>query len=167
MPYIDRGNKSVRTMPGIGTRRILLVFLGLLPMTSRAWAMPPWRLITPEEEQRDKAAPDAPAPPDRPPPPTITLVRPDISRPIRNPVTIEVQFTPGPGSSVDVNSFNATYGRLGINITRRLLDHAVMRPDGLSASDVELPSGDHRVTLSIADTSGRTASKTIRFSVVP
>jgi hypothetical protein len=92
-------------------------------------------------------------------------VRPDISRPINNPVTIEVQFTPGPGSSVDMTSFNATYGRLGINITRRLLDHAVAGPSGLAATDVELPSGDHRVTLSIADTAGRTASKTIRFSV--
>jgi len=71
-------------MPAISTRRILLAFLGFLPMTSGAWAMP-WRLITREEEQRDKEAPDAPAQPDRPPPPIITLVRPDISRPIRNP----------------------------------------------------------------------------------
>lgn len=80
-------------------------------------------------------------------------------------MTIEVRFTPGPGSSVDMNSFNATYGRLGINITQRLLDHAVVTPDGLSAANVELPSGNHRVTLSIADTSGKTASKTFRFSV--
>lgn len=142
----------------------MLVALGLLPLTFGTQAMA-WPLITPEEEGRDRAAPDAPAPPDRPPPPTITLVRPDISQPIRNPVTIEVQFTPGPGSSVNMDSFNAIYGRLGINITRRLLDHAVATNDGLSATDVELPSGDHRITLSIADTSGRTASKTLRFSV--
>jgi hypothetical protein len=151
-------------MVAISTRRILLVVLGFLAMPAGARAMP-WQLITREEDQRDNAAPDVPAPPDLPPPPTITLVRPDISRPIRNPVTIEVQFTPGPGSAVDMTSFNATYGRLGINITRRLLDHAVAGPNGLAAADVELPSGDHRVTLSIADTSGRTASKTIRFSV--
>ncbi|MBI2736849.1 MAG: hypothetical protein HYX38_09935 [Rhodospirillales bacterium] len=142
----------------------MLVALGLLPLTFSVRAMA-WPLITPEEEGRDRAAPDVTAPPDRPPPPTITLVRPDISQPIRNPVTIEVQFTPGPGSSVNMDSFNATYGRLGINITRRLLDHAVATTDGLSATDVELPSGDHRITLSIADTSGRTASKTLRFSV--
>lgn len=145
-------------------RRLLLGVLGLLLLPFGAHAMP-WRLTTPDEERRDSAAPDVPAPPDRPPPPTITLVRLDISQPIRNPVTIEVQFTPGPGSSVDMRSFNATYGRLGINITQRLLDHAVTTPSGLSAADVELPSGSHRVTLSIADTSGRTASKTIRFSV--
>lgn len=146
------------------TRRRLLVVLHLAPLTFGAQAMA-WPLVTPEEEGRDRAAPDVPAPPDRPPPPTITLVRPDISQPIRNLVTIEFRFTPGPGSSVDMRSFNATYGRLGINITQRLLDHAVTTLNGLSATDVELPSGSHRVTLSIADTSGRTASKTIRFSV--
>lgn len=151
-------------MAVITTTRVLLVVLCLLPATLGAQTTP-WRLITPEEEQRDNAAPDVPPPPDRPPPPTITLVQPDISQPIRNPVTIEVQFTPGSGSSIDIRSFNATYGRLGIDITQRLLDRAVKTPSGLSAVDVELPSGSHRVTLSIADTSGRTASKTIRFSV--
>src|SRR5262245_1019680 len=85
-----------------------------------------WRLITPDEEARDNAAAQVPAPPDLPPPPTIDLVRPDISRPIRNPASIEVRFSPGSGRSIDMRTFNATYGLLGINITRRLLDHAVV-----------------------------------------
>lgn len=148
----------------VTTRRILSVVLGFLPaaLGSQAYA---WQLITPEEERSENAAPDVSPLPDRPPPPTITLVRPDISQPIRNPVTIEVRFSPGPGSSIEMRSFQATYGRLGINITQRLLDHAVTTPGGLSAVDVELPAGSHRVTLSVADTAGRTASKTIRFSV--
>jgi hypothetical protein len=144
--------------------RFLLVVLCFLPALSDAQTMA-WQLITPEEERRNNSAPEVPAPPDRPPPPTIVLVQPDISQPIRNPVTIELRFTPGTGSSLDMNSFNATYGWLGIDITRRLLDHAVKTPYGLLATDVELPSGDHRVTLSIADTSGSTASKTFRLSV--
>jgi hypothetical protein len=144
--------------------RFLLIVLCLLPALSGAQTEAR-RLITPEEEQRDNAAPQVPPPPDRPPPPTIALVQPDISQPIRNPATIEVQFTPAPGTAVDMNSFKATYGRLGIDITRRLLDHAVATPTGLLATDVELPSGNHRVTLSIADTAGRTASKTFHLSV--
>jgi hypothetical protein len=40
-----------------------------------------------------------------------------------------------------------------------------MTPTGLSADNVELPSGNHRVTLSVADTSGKRASRTFRFSV--
>ena len=106
------------------------------------------------------------APADLPPPPAIDLVRPDVSGPVRNPVTIEVRFRAGASHAIDMRTFNATYGRLGINITSRLLEHAVTTPDGLSAANVELPTGSHRVTLSIADTSGKTASRTFRFSVV-
>jgi hypothetical protein len=64
-----------------------------------------------------------------------------------------------------MRTFNATYGWLGINITQRLLAHAVTTPNGLSAENVELPPGDHRVKLSIAGTSGKMASRTFRFSV--
>jgi hypothetical protein len=144
--------------------RFMLIVLCSLPAMSDAQTTA-WRLITPEEERRDNTAPQAPVPPDRPPPPTIALVQPDISQPIRNPATIEVRFTPAPGTAVDMNSFNATYGRLGIDITRRLLDRAVATPYGLMAAGVELPPGNHRVTLSIADTAGRTASKTFYLSV--
>src|SRR5262245_10900990 len=98
-------------------------------------------------------------------PPSIELVRPDISRPIQNPVTIEVHFIPGPGGAINMNSFNATCARLGINITRRLLEHAEKTASGLVAHDIELPSGNHRVTLSIADTTGKTASRTFNLSV--
>ena len=108
-----------------------------------------------------------PAPRDLPAPPSIELVRPDISRPIQNPVTIEVHFIPGPGRAINMSSFNATYGRLGINITRRLLEHADKTANGLVAHDIELPSGNHRVTLSIADTTGKTASRTFNLSVAP
>jgi len=61
--------------------------------------------------------------------------------------------------------FNATYGWLGINITRRLLDHAVTTANGLSALNVDLSAGDHRVTLSITDTTGRSSSQTFRLHV--
>ncbi len=64
-----------------------------------------------------------------------------------------------------MRTFDATYGRLGINITRRLLDLAVAKPNGLAADNVELPTGSHRVTMSIGDTSGKSASRTFNFSV--
>jgi hypothetical protein len=146
--------------------RVLLIPLGLALPTSPAKARP-WRLITPDEETRDNAAPEGAAPVDLPPPPAIDLLRPDISAPVRNPVTIEVRLRAGPSHAIDMRTFNATYGRLGINITSRLLEHAVTTSDGLSAENVELPTGSHRVTLSIADTFGKTASRTFRFQVVP
>jgi hypothetical protein len=144
---------------------VLLVTAGAVLASFSTRAQAPWRLITPDEEARDNATPEGPVPPDLPPPPAIDLVRPDISGTVRNPVTIEVRFRAGSGETIDMRTFNATYGRLGINITGRLLAHAVTTPDGLSADNVELPSGSHRVTLSIADTSGKRASRTFRFSV--
>ena len=54
---------------------------------------------------------------------------------------------------------------LGINIPQRLLDRAVVKPNGLAADNVDLPVGSHRVTMSIADTSGKTASRTFHFTV--
>jgi hypothetical protein len=124
-----------------------------------------WRLITPGEEARDNASPQAPASPNLPSPPTIDLVRPDISRPIRNPATIELRFGAAPGRPIDMRTFNATYGALGLNITRRLLDRATVTQNGLSANNVALPPGRHRVTISIADASGKRASRTFNFSV--
>ena len=144
---------------------LLLAASALALATLPVVAQTTWQLIAPEEEARDDAAPHAPAPADLPAPPTIELRRPDVSRPIQNPVTIEVQFSAGPGRTIDMNTFNATYGWLGINITRRLLEHAVTTPSGLSAANVELPTGDLRVTLSIADTTGKSASRTFQFSV--
>jgi hypothetical protein len=144
---------------------ILFAGLGLALWALPATTQTTWKLVTPEEQARDDSAPHSPAPPDLPAPPRIEVVRPDLSRAIQNPATIEVQFTAGPGRTIDMNSFNATYGWLGLNITRRLLDHAVRRPNGLIAQNVELPPGDHRVTLSIADTTGKTASRTFRLSV--
>ncbi len=59
-----------------------------------------------------------------------------------------------------MQSFGATYGWLGINITNRVLQHAVKGPDGLSAANVNLAIESHRITLSIADNVGKTGSRT-------
>jgi len=64
-----------------------------------------------------------------------------------------------------MGGFNATYGWLGLNITRRLLEHADKTANGLVAHDIELPMGYHRVTPSIADANGTTASHTFNLSV--
>jgi hypothetical protein len=87
-------------------RRVFLVVPALVLTALRVRAQTRWQLITPEEEERDRAAPKLPGPPDLPPPPTITLLRPDLSQPIRNPVTIEIQFSAGPGRETDMQSFN-------------------------------------------------------------
>jgi hypothetical protein len=143
---------------------VMALSLGLLAPLSVAQTQ--WDLVTPEEDGRDRAAPHIPGPGDLPAPPVIELLRPDISKPVQNPVTIEVQFSSGSSAPVDMRTVRATYGWLGINITNRLLEHATIRPDSLSAENVNLPLGDHKVTLSIANTAGKTASRTFQFSIV-
>ena len=140
-----------------------ILVLALLTLPSVAQTS--WELITPGEEASDRAAPHVPGPMDLPAPPEIELLRPDISAPIKNPVTIEARFRAGPGASIDMGSFKAVYGWLGINITSRLLEHASKTPNGLVAENIDIPSGDHKVTLSIADSNGKTASRTFQFSV--
>lgn len=156
-------DRSVEHVDGRRRRLLGTALLVLAPLPVAAAES--WQLLTPDEASRDDAAPQVPAPPDLPPPPSIDLLRPDISQPIRNPVTIEVQFSPTPGRSIDMQTFNATYGRLGINITRRLLEHATTTANGLAAEGVVLPTGSHRVSISVADTSGKTASRTFQFTI--
>ena len=111
--------------------KLAIIALNLALLILPSVALAAWDLVTPEEDARDRAAPHLPGPADLPAPPGIELLRPDISTPIRNPVTIELRFTPGSGPPVDIQTFRATYGWLGINITNRLLEHARTTPDGL------------------------------------
>lgn len=143
----------------------LFVALWIALMAGAAAAQPVWHLLTTAEEARDEAAPHLAATSDLPGPPRIDVLRPDLSRPIQNPATIEIRFSPSPGGAIDMRTFHARYGWLGINITRRLLDHSAATANSLVAFNVDLPPGEHRVTLSIADTTGRSSSRTFNLSV--
>src|SRR5215468_9917588 len=96
-------HRTDRPMNRTGTSRRGLIVTAIIALTPfPTIAQQTWKLMTPDEEARDDVAPKVPAPPDRPPPPKIDLIRPDISRPIRNPATIEVRFSAGPGQSIDM-----------------------------------------------------------------
>jgi hypothetical protein len=97
------------------TTGVAVTALSLALTTFPSNAEKEWDLITPQEEARDRAAPHIAGPPDLPPPPAIDLLRPRLSKPIRNPVTIEVRFRVDPGRAIDMQTFRATYGWLGIN----------------------------------------------------
>jgi len=145
--------------------RLMITALSFALLALPTVAQTTWDLVSPQQEARDRVAPHRPGPVNLPAPPLIQLLRPDISRPISNPTTIEVQFSAGSGPAIDMRTFKATYGWLGINITNRLLAHARMTPNTLLAKNVDLPLGQHSVTLSIANTAGKAASRTFRFSV--
>jgi hypothetical protein len=145
----------------------IVVFLLALPPISRAQAVEGWDLITLEEETRDNAAPHVsqPAPQAVPHSPVIDVRQPNLARPIFNPTTINVQFRAAHGAIIVMSTFRATYGWLGIDITARLLEHATKTANSLSAQNVDLPVGDHKITVTIADNHGRTGSRVLRMSV--
>src|SRR6516162_3438924 len=147
-------------------RAIIMLLLALQPI-SRVHAVEGWDLITPEEEARDNAAPHVSQATPRTVPhsPVIDVRQPNLSRPIYNPTTINVQFRAAHGATIVMSTFRATYGWLGIDITARLLEHATKTANSLSAQNVDLPVGDHKITVTIADNHGRTGSRVLRMSV--
>ncbi|WP_127075997.1 hypothetical protein [Rhodomicrobium lacus] len=126
-----------------------------------------WSLITEEEIVRDQGV----HPPEfypKPPigAPTIKVNQPDASKPIKSPVTIEIEFQAEDGATIIPSSIRITYGWLEIDITQRVLAHAKLTPEGLRATNAKLPQGHHSVTLKVADSKGRVASKVLEFTVV-
>ena len=131
----------------------------MLPFTSLAAT--PWLLVTPEEDARARATNTrqvAGAP-------VIELLAPDLSRPVHNPVTIDVRINTQPGTSANMRTLRIRYGRLRIDITNRVLRHATVKPNRVTATDVEIPRGRHRLIVSVADTAGRTGSRTFMVSI--
>jgi hypothetical protein len=127
-----------------------------------------WPLVTQNEAMRDKVAPRGRQSTTRAVSgaPVITVRQPDVSRPLLNPMTFDVQFTATPGATINPSTFQARYGRLGINITRRLLAHATWTASGLFAANVDVPAGNHRISVSIADNLGRVGTRVVNLQVL-
>jgi hypothetical protein len=137
-------------------------------IVSRAAA---WELITQEELKLENSHPHPAAAPKQtgqPGAPTIEVKQPDISKPVKAPVSIKILFNPQIGAAINPKSFRATYGWLGIDITDRILAHAQINSSGLTADNADIPPGQYRVTLQIADNQNppRVGVQTISFTVV-
>ena len=147
-------------------RRVLLG-ASLLALAAPVRAEERWLLVTPEEVRLDRAAPSPVKTRGLTPAgaPEILVDQPDAGKPLHAPLTFRVRFNPAAGAAINPGSFRATYGAMGLDITSRLLQHARMTGQVLAAENVDISSGTHMVTLSIADTAGRTGSRTFRFTV--
>ena len=146
------------------TGSILLV--GLLSMAANSYAV---QLVTPAEVAASRNAPpvqEASSDPADPMAPQITVVDPDsIDKAIKNPFTMEVLFKSKDGNPVDFKSFQALYGSLKLDITSRLMKEAVKTSAGIKLSNVNVPSGTHRILLRIKDSQNRLAEKELFFKV--
>lgn len=127
-----------------------------------------WTLITNDEfinESRALQGASAPPSPQAAGAPTIEILDPDTTKPIKSPVTIRIRFNSQPGATINPATFRAKYGWLGIDITDRLVGHAQVTASGISADNAEVPAGQYTITLQIADNLGRIGTRTLQFSV--
>lgn len=142
-----------------------LAVIGMVNALSCAHAI---ELVTPEEAlssqrvamlEAELTAPDPLAP-------TIHLVDPEgLDKPLKNPFRMEVLFKPQQGTVLDFTSFKAYYGTFKIDITDRLLKEAVKTPFSIRLANVDVPSGRHKLLISIKDNLGHTSAKEISFKV--
>lgn len=98
--------------------------------------------------------------------PAIEIVRPNGTGPVRTPLTIEIRFRARAGASIDPDSFRASYGLLGFDITDMILQYAQISATGLRAENVAVPPGDYRITVLIADSRSRVGRKTLQITVM-
>ena len=126
-----------------------------------------WQLVTPAEDARDDAAPHVPqTPPAVSGAPVITVKQPDVSHPLHNPMTFDIQFSPAQGATINRSTLRVKYGWLGIDVTQRLLGHATWTASGLFAADADVPTGNHRIRVSIADNLGRVGTRVANLNVL-
>jgi hypothetical protein len=143
----------------------------LVAAAGSAWAqtVPSFDLVTAAEaRQAAKAEAETPrqVPPPRPNAPGIKVVTPVAAgTPVAAPLRIEVAFTPQPGSRIVPSSFRVLYGLLKIDLTERLRQHATVSESGVVVDRANVPDGQHRLFLQVADDKGNTAEQELRIRV--
>lgn len=126
-------------------------------------------LITPDEARRSQQAPPvAEAQSSAPDPlaPLIAVVDPQaIGKALKNPFRMEIDFKTSDGAHLDFSTFKAYYGAFKIDITDRLLKEATRTASGLRLSNVNVPSGSHKIILRIKDDHSRMGERELYFKV--
>jgi hypothetical protein len=133
-----------------------------------------FELITASEAQ-DAALAEATAPPQvrtraapipKPNQPAIQVVTPQApGTAVAAPVRIEVAFKPAPGARIVPSSFRVLYGLLKIDLTERLRKHATVNENGVVVEQAQVPDGQHRLILQVADDQGNIAEQELRLRV--
>ena len=134
-----------------------------------------FELITAAEAQQEASAVAAnpqpartrgmPAPP-RPGQPAIQVLTPaTVGTAVNAPVRIEVAFKPAPGTRIVPSTFRVLYGLLKIDLTDRLKKHATVTESGVVVDQAQVPAGQHRLILQVADDQGNTAEQELRIRV--
>lgn len=135
-----------------------LALTGSLLAATQAGA---FELVSDAEAARDRAAPLPPASRAMPNPsaPRIDLLAPALGKPMSSPIDIRLRWEGLEGATVDPASVRVKYGRLGIDVTDRVLGAAKVNAQGIEAPGAKLPAGEHRLAIEVADSQRRVARR--------
>ncbi|MFC0168156.1 hypothetical protein ACFFKC_08695 [Pseudoduganella danionis] len=148
--------------------RTTLLFLSVLSLP--VWAASDEPLITLAESQAEQGrlnqsilvAKSVP----QPGAPQINLLEPvDPGNIVVTPFPVRLQFSTEGGANVIPSSLRVYYGAFGINITDRLLKRARFENNELRIDSAEVPSGKHRLLVSIVDSHNRSTEKLLTLIV--
>ena len=150
--------------PSVGTRTTTAVLMLCCAMSASAID-----LVTPDEARRSQQAPPVVEAQSSAPDsmaPLIAVVDPQaIDKALKNPFRMEIDFKTQAGARLDYSSFKAYYGAFKIDITDRLLKEATRTASGLRLSNVNVPSGSHKIVLRIKDDQSRMGERELYFKV--
>ena len=150
--------------PSVGTRTTTAVLMLCCAISASAID-----LVTPDEARRSQQAPPVVEAQSSAPDsmaPLIAVVDPQaIDKALKNPFRMEIDFKTQAGARLDYSSFKAYYGAFKIDITDRLLKEATRTASGLRLSNVNVPSGSHKIVLRIKDDQSRMGERELYFKV--
>jgi len=151
-------------------RFIIMSLLSFLLLNSGAWcaggpAEKPVVLLTEEEAAMGEEKVfgfSSSLPKDGP---IIKVLQPKVDSDLHTPFKLHVRFIPKEGSEVNLASLKVEALKIvNVNITPRLLPYAAK--DGIKMDNVTIPSGRHRIRVTILDTLGRETQEIFAIHVI-
>jgi hypothetical protein len=96
--------------------------------------------------------------------PEIKVVSPEAGREYESPLRIAVMFIPRGGKTVDLGMLRVECLKIiTIDLTKRVMPHATR--DGIAIENAELPSGKHKIRVTIGDADGGVTQKVLSVRV--
>ena len=68
-------------------------------------------------------------------------------------------------ATIKPETFKVLYGAFQIDVTQRLLSAAKVTAQGMSVQEASLPSGKHKLHLSVEDSMGRKGYRLVEFQI--
>jgi len=119
-------------------------------ITEEEAALPP----APEEHERGACGP-----------PEIRIDSPKYGATYRASVPVDVRFKPSDNSQIDLASIRIELLKLGVKIDLTERAREYIKATGIDYPQAKIPSGNHRVRISVGDTSGKSCSEVVEFTV--